>query len=88
MAEIDDSYLERVAAWGLPRLVYAAAHGCEPWDVDDFDGGYGDVRQLLADDEAELLGVLTEAAGLPGESSIADVVAWIQARRGEGQTDG
>lgn len=80
-----ESHVERVAAWGLPRLVYAAAHDCEPWDVDNTDGGYADVAHLLAEEEAAILAPLVQAAGLSDEAGFVDVLEWITARSGGGR---
>lgn len=54
--------------WGLARRVYAAALDVDPGEVDDTDGGYGDVAHLLAEDNWELCEALARALRLPDDA--------------------
>ena len=65
---------ERIQKYGLARCVYAAAHDIEPWTVDETDGGYGDVCELIAEDWNSTLEPLALALGMPDDSDYAQIL--------------
>lgn len=71
---LNPALAERLEKYGLARCVYAAAHDSDPWSVDETDGGYGDVRDLIAEDWNVTLEPLALALGMPDDSDYAVIL--------------
>jgi hypothetical protein len=65
---------EKLHKYGLAKCVYAAAHDIEPWTVDETDGGYADVCELIAEDWNATLEPLALALGMSDDSDYAAIV--------------
>jgi hypothetical protein len=90
-----DDTAEKLAAYGLAKCVYAAAHDIEPREVDDTDGGYDDVRHYVFVDWCQTLEPLALALGLADDADYPDILEAINELKqvavgssGDGETPG
>ncbi len=77
---LNPALAEKLHKYGLAKCVYAAAHDIEPWTVDETDGGYTDVCELIAEDWNATLEPLALALGMPDDSDYAAILQRVTAR--------
>lgn len=74
---------------GIEHLLYAAAHGVHPSEVEDGDAGLEAVRQLVRFFSEQGAAAFSDAVGLPAGTSMEGVADWLLSRESEtGQQTG